>query len=61
MHDRDFEHIPVAYEVAFTGRKMDLHKFYSRRIFHKIVTKLKSKCEANAKFVSLFTTQCFGM
>ena len=21
MHDRDFEHIPVAYEVAFTGRK----------------------------------------
>ena len=21
MHDRDFEHIPVAYAVVFTGRK----------------------------------------
>ena len=41
--------------------KMDMHKFYSRQIYRKIVTKLRSKCEANAKFVSLFTTPCFGM
>ena len=36
--------------------KMDLHKFYSRQIYRKIVTMLRIKCEANAKFVSLFTT-----
>ena len=41
--------------------KMDMHKFYSRQIYRKIVTKLRSKCEANAKFVSLFTTPCFGI
>ena len=41
--------------------KMDMHKFYSRQIYRKIVTKLRSKCEANAKFVSLFTTPCFSM
>ena len=65
MHDRDFEHVLNIsrwhMQWPSMGEKMDLHKFYSRQIYRKIVAKLRSKCEANAKFASLLTTPCFGM
>ena len=34
--------------------KKDLHKFYSRQIYRKIVTKLRSKCEANPNLFLIY-------
>ena len=50
-----FEHIPVAYAEASTGRKNESAQIFSRQISRKIMAKLRSKDGTrvvNAKFTS---------